>query len=263
MALARRPRTARLPPVDYVARTRALPVNVLFLMPFFVVYELSLIATQSPVENAAGAWLRRLVGTLGPEGALVVGLLVAALLLAIVLLRVFQAPRDRGLYGGMLAEGLVYGAVLGLAAQALAAHMPLGRGVGLGSPAWPRSGLEEPLAAVADSLEATVERLGLALGAGVFEEVLFRGLVLAGAWLLLRHALGADPLTAGAVAVLGSAWLFAAWHHWGAGAPPWDEVVFRFRFAAGVLLGSVFLARGLGIAALAHGFYDVLVLLGR
>jgi hypothetical protein len=36
--------------------------------------------------------------------------------------------------------------------------------------------------------------------------------------------------------------------------------VFALRFRARVALGGIFLVRGLGIAAFAHGFYDVLVI---
>ncbi len=243
-------RRKRPPPVDYLSRTRELPVNVLFLMPWLVVYELSLLATNSPVENAAGAWFRTLAGTLGREGLAAVGILVSALLLALVTLRAHQAPRDRGVYGGMLLEGLAYGGSLGLVAGVLAAHLPLGRMV-------PLSGFSTA------GLGPTVERLGLAAGAGVFEEILFRGLVLAGSFALLRHVFGADRWTAGLVAIVGSAWLFSAWHHWGPGAEPWSEPVFRFRFAAGAVLGTIFLTRGLGIAAFAHGFYDAIVMLSR
>lgn len=236
---------ATSPPVDYLRRTRELPVNLLFLAPWVVIYELCLLATRSPVENAAGRWFKTVGDSLGPRGLSVVGLLIAVLLLVVVAVRMQQARRDRGVFGGMLVEGVLYGAVLGLAAQAVADHLPLGRMVPLSLPELTRS----------------VEALGLAIGAGIFEELLFRALLLGGLWILLRHLVGADGLTAGVVAVLVSAWVFAAWHHWGPGAEPWDEAVVRFRFAAGAVLGTVFLVRGLGIAALAHGFYDVLVLL--
>jgi membrane protease YdiL (CAAX protease family) len=234
----------RPPPVDYLARTREWPVNLLFLAPFAVIGELCLLATRCPVENAAGRWFRTVGESLGSRGLSLIGLLVAALLLAVVGLRAKQAARDRGVFGGMLAEGLLYGAVLGVVAQTVANQLPLGRMVPLALPGLSRS----------------VENLGLALGAGVFEELLFRAVLLGGIWSLLRHLLGADRLTAGLVAVGVAAWVFAAWHHWGPGAEPWDDAVVRFRFAAGAVLGGIFLSRGLGIAALAHGFYDVLVL---
>ena len=244
-------RTKRPPPVDYVARTRELPVSLVFIVPWLVLYQLCLVAARCPVENAAGAWVRSLVLALGREGMVAVGLLVCLLLCVVVLLRVREAPRDRGVYGGMLLEALVYGAMLGVVSKVLADHLPLGRMVPLAA----GTGLE--------SLRCTVEQIGLSLGAGVFEEFVFRGLLLMGLYALIRYGIGGDRVTAGILAVVVSAWVFSGYHHWGPGGEPYDAGVFAFRFWAGVALGTVFLTRGLGIAALAHGFYDVLVLVNR
>ncbi|MHC5009389.1 MAG: CPBP family glutamic-type intramembrane protease [Planctomycetota bacterium] len=248
--MPRRPAPA---PVDYVARTRELPVNLLFLLPWLVVYELCLFASRSPVENAAGAWVKTLLRAFGREGLLTLTLLACLLMCLVLLHRIKEAPRDRGLYGGMLAEGLLYGAVLGAVAKVLASHLPLGRMVPLAAPdgAW------------IHGLRDNVQRLGLAVGAGIFEELVFRGLVLVAILWLLRHALGTDRLSAAFVALFASAWIFSSYHHWGAGGEPYDQAVFAFRFWAGIALGTLFLTRGLGIAAFAHGFYDALVLVAR
>lgn len=247
MARSRRP--TRPASVDYVTRTRELPVNLLFLMPWLLVYQLALLGSQSPVQNAAGAWITRLLGSLGRDGLLAVSLLTCGLLCVVVLHRIRQAPHDRGVFGGMVVEGLVYGALLGMVAKVLADHLPLGRMV--------------PLAAPSEALRGVVQEIGLAVGAGIFEEVVFRGVLLLALWTVLRHVVGADRLSAGIVAVLASAWVFSAYHHWGPGGEPYVGAVFAFRFWAGVALGAIFVTRGLGIAAFAHGFYDALVLVGR
>lgn len=231
--------------MDYLARTREVPVNLLFLMPWLVVHQLCLIGARCPVDNAAGAWVKTLVGRLDRDAFVIGSLVVVGLLYAVLVHRVREAPRDRGIYGGMLLEGVVYGACLGLVARVLADASILGRVVPLALP---------------DMLRDGVQGLGLALGAGIFEELVFRGVLVTLLVLFVRHGLGTDRLTAGLVAVLGAAWVFSAYHHWGAGGEPYVASVFAFRFWAGAALGAIFVTRGIGIAAFAHGFYDALLI---
>jgi membrane protease YdiL (CAAX protease family) len=96
------------------------------------------------------------------------------------------------------------------------------------------------------------------VGAGVYEEVLFR-LVLFGSLLgALRLALLPRPLAIG-LAAAGSALAFAGAHHFGPCAEPFDPRAFLFRGLAGIYFTALVLARGLGIAVGAHVCYDVLV----
>lgn len=254
--MAARPPPPRSLPFDYIERTRSLPVNLLFLMPFLLMYQVAITLTQSPVDNAAAAWLRALWATLGPRGSMLVTLGIALGLGVVVWIRARDATRDRGIYGGMLLEGLCYGALLGTVANLLATRLPMGRVVAL-------SALNGEAAGVLEGMKVSFRDMGLAIGAGIFEELVFRGVLLAGLYALLRHAIGTDRVTAGLVGVLVSAYVFSDYHHWGSTGEPYDAHVFAFRFHAGILLGAVYLYRGLGIAAFAHGFYDVLVMLGR
>ncbi len=239
--------------VDYIARTRELPVNLLFLMPFLLVYQMAMVGTRSPVDNAAAAWLRALLSAFGRQATFVLTLAACLGLCGVVLLRLREATRDRGVFGGMLVEGLAYGAILGTFAGALASGLPMERLLGWGDLS------AGPTAVIA--LHAGVRDLGLAVGAGIFEEFLFRGLLLGGIYALLRHGLGTDRMSAAVVGILVSAYVFSEYHHWGPTGEPYEAHVFAFRFYAGAALGIVYLTRGLGIAAFAHGFYDVLVML--
>ena len=245
---------------DYVTRTRALPVNLLFLMPWILIYQIALMGARSQVDNAAAAWLRAGARALGPRGFVVASLVCCLLLCLVVLIRLREAARDRGVFGGMFLEALIYGAVLGVIAQLLAHHLPLDRPVAI---------LAVPLQAVQDSalapqgsehLRGGLQQLGLAVGAGIFEEIAFRGLLLGGLMFLLVRGVGMDKWTAAFVALPLSAYLFSDYHHWGMGGEPYSQAVFAYRFHAGLVLGVIYLTRGLGIAALAHAFYDILVL---
>ena len=222
-------------------------MNLLFLLPFVLIYEGALIATRCPVENAAAGWLRVLVAGLGQRGWLVVTAVIGSVYAYAIWRRGKEAPREKGLYAGMLLEGVFYGLVLGWVAQALASSMPMGKRVPLG-----QFGV----------LVGDVREVGLCVGAGVFEELVFRAGLLLGLYALARSALSADRLTSALVALLISSYVFSAYHHWGVFGEPYNGAVFAFRFHAGLVLGTLFLTRGLGIAALAHGVYDVMVTLG-
>ena len=251
------------PGYDYVRRTRALPVNLLFLMPWVMIYQLALMGSQSTVDNAAAAWLRAGIYAFGPRGFVLVSLIACLVLCAAVLVRIREAARDRGVFGGMLLEGLVYGALLGALAQVLAHHLPLRRVVELAHSEGGMDAGPSVLAASGEWLRASVAQLGLAIGAGIFEELVFRAFLLGGLLFIATRGIGADRWTAACLALPVSAYLFSDYHHWGFSGEAYDPAVFAYRFHAGLVLGVVYMTRGLGIAAFAHGFYDVLVLMPR
>jgi membrane protease YdiL (CAAX protease family) len=233
-------------PDDYLARTRGLTVNVLFLSPLFLAYLACRGWAGDVIETQAASSLRTLINLLGKRGLFILTLCTCLALLAALLSRMRSAKASAPVLPWMAVEGITYGLVLQLAASALSAVLPVGRWIGLFR--FPGGN--------------DVRGLGIALGAGIFEELLFRGVLCFGIYRALRAVFGADRWSAGTVAVVLSALTFSAYHHWGVGGEPWDAVRFTFRFHAGALLGVIFLTRGLGVAALAHGFYDALVLLG-
>src|SRR5690606_6959235 len=85
------------------------------------------------------------------------------------------------------------------------------------------------------------------VGAGVYEELLFRLVLLGGGYAALLPLLRGRRRLAFVVALLGSSLAFAAYHHVGAHGDPWEARLFAFRALAGILLGLVFAGRGLGV----------------
>jgi len=97
------------------------------------------------------------------------------------------------------------------------------------------------------------------LGAGIYEELLFRVIAIALIDLILVDVLGLAEGIGAAVAVGGSAILFAA-YHFGAGSP-FHLGKCLFYILAGVYFAAIYLVRGFGIVAGTHAIYDVLVVL--
>jgi hypothetical protein len=96
------------------------------------------------------------------------------------------------------------------------------------------------------------------LGAGVYEEALFRLLLVPLAFSLLR-LLQAPAVLASTLAVTASALLFSLAHHAGTPGEAFTWFAFIFRWAAGVYFAWVFVFRGFGVAVGTHTAYDILV----
>jgi Type II CAAX prenyl endopeptidase Rce1-like len=101
-----------------------------------------------------------------------------------------------------------------------------------------------------------------AIGAGVYEELVFRLLLVGGVVLVARSA-GLPRRLAAILGVVIGAAVFAAAHHLGAAGEPFSSAAFCFRLLAGLALGATFWFRSLAHAVYAHVAYDLLVLISR
>jgi membrane protease YdiL (CAAX protease family) len=106
-------------------------------------------------------------------------------------------------------------------------------------------------------------RIVMSIGAGVYEEAVFRLALLGGVAALLENVVGLGRWLAVTVALLVSAVLFSAMHH----IPPYGDPlavgVFTFRVLAGICFGLLFWFRGFAVAVYTHALYDLYVLLVR
>jgi membrane protease YdiL (CAAX protease family) len=103
----------------------------------------------------------------------------------------------------------------------------------------------------------------VSLGAGVFEELLFRVILVTVLMRFARVVFGAGPRASAAFAVIGSAVLFSAFHYIGPFGDTLALPSFLFRMISGLLFSIIYVLRGFGIVAWTHALYDVgLLLLG-
>jgi Type II CAAX prenyl endopeptidase Rce1-like len=103
-------------------------------------------------------------------------------------------------------------------------------------------------------------RLMLSLGAGIYEELLFRVLLVGALAAAARALLGWRPVTAGVAATLLGAAIFSAFHYIGPYGDRLQLYSFVFRMVAGLFFSALYLARGFGITAWTHALYDVFLL---
>jgi membrane protease YdiL (CAAX protease family) len=106
---------------------------------------------------------------------------------------------------------------------------------------------------------SVLDRLTLSIGAGLYEELLFRVVIVALISNCMRMV-GFSRLVAGIVAVIVGALLFSAFHYIGPFGEPMRLESFVFRALAGVAFSALYLTRGFGITAWTHALYDVAVM---
>jgi hypothetical protein len=103
--------------------------------------------------------------------------------------------------------------------------------------------------------------LMLSIGAGLYEELLFRVLLVGLMAWAARKVLGWRPLFADIAATVLGALIFSAFHYIGPFGDRLDVFSFVFRTIAGLFFSALYLTRGFGITAWTHALYDVLLLL--
>jgi hypothetical protein len=220
-----------------------------FIAALLATYEVGVIVLgPHAVRNGADAWLRILLDGIGFGQYFLLPILTVCILLAWHH-TTHQPWRVHGhVFYGMVAESLLAAILLRLLLVVQGRLMPMQIEPAVtASPAMPWM----------QQLFQNV-RIGVGyLGAGIYEELLFR-LILLGLTILALRALGMPKWPRLFLAVVTTSLLFSAAHYVG-GREAISWFSFVFRFLAGVFFSLLFLYRGFGIAAGAHAGYDILV----
>jgi hypothetical protein len=222
-------------------------LQIAALLPLVVFYELAVPFTtlKSGWYHAIDLWSQRGLARIGLTQYYLPGLLVLATLLVVHLVR--REPwriRPAQLWK-LWAEALVW--TVPLFVLYLLFTMPVQRLLGVS------------LSLVARGPADLFSNVILSIGAGLFEEFVFR-LALVSAALFLLQRLWNVPLSAAqVVGVCFAAAVFSAAHHFGPGAPPYDHLDFLFRVAAGIYLGAVYILRGFATAAIVHAAFNIIL----
>jgi len=235
----------------YLRTSRSLTYSLLFAIPLLLAYELGALHLASgggtAIRNGADVLLRTLLAAGGLSGTLP----ITGLLLAVAALLIVWEQRRRRIrirltpFLGMALESTAYALLLGTVIGGLT-HWLL-QGVGMF-----RLSIEAgPLAAL-----SMREAIVLSLGAGLYEELVFRVILVGGLYAVFSSS-GLAQQRAGAFAAILAALLFSAFHYVGPYGDPWALPSFLFRFLAGLAFSVLFLLRGFGITAWTHALYDI------
>lgn len=222
----------------YLRETRSFDVAFCYLAPLVVGYEILLHGFEPGARAAYATRVRDLLWYLGDSARYCHLVLGALAVVAMILAWKRKAPIFR-LFPAFLAEATLLAVLLG---PIVVFIVSFGQRF-VPSPPHPPSELAPALLA--------------SLGAGIYEEMLFRWIGVGAVFVALRRFARIEDRKAAAIAIFFSAAAFALFHHVGPVGEPIRAAALGFRFVAGIILGLVFCARGLGIAIYLHALYDV------
>jgi hypothetical protein len=206
-----------------------LAASVVFVAPLVVLFEVAL-AADARVRSGTVPLVREIFHPVSHAGLVAFNLVLLGLLCLAIGWTRARRRRVHGMYGLMLVEGCAWGGFMLAMGSLVVPHL-------LRLPEFPRNVLA-------------------GVGAGIYEEILFRFLLLQGIVLVLHRGLGVGEISSVPFAIVSSAAAFSYAHH-AIGGEPYTDAVFLYRALMGVILGAAFWLRGLGIVVYAHAFYNV------
>ncbi len=234
----------------YWEATRHPFASLLVVAPMAALYEGGVLWLGGPaadqLRTGADAWMRQALQGLGFDDHGILPILLALVLLVWQVVAYRNSRVSPSIVMGMLLESLVWAVLL------VAASRLLERGFAYLDQAW------SPLLALAAKDGPSAREIMAYVGAGLYEETLFRLILVPLIYQALRLA-HTPAAIASAFAVVAAGLLFALAHHAGAPAEPFTWFAFIFRWMAGVYFAWLFILRGFGVAAAAHAGYDILV----
>lgn len=233
-------------PLGYLQKSQTPLTCLVFLLPMLVLYEVGThyfatdLRHHTETRIRAFDYMLQFFQLFGAGGKYLPVLAVPAILLAWHIARKDEWEIDFGTTTCMTLESVIWCLPL-FALDALSkTYIPLQSG-GQPTAAWP-------------------EMIVLSVGAGIYEELVFRLAAFTVLSILLVdllriHRAGSIPLM-----VVLSALLFAKYHYQEGGEPfLWQT--FAFRTGAGIYFGALFFRRGFGVTCGTHSAYDIIAVL--
>ncbi|MDZ7719711.1 MAG: CPBP family intramembrane glutamic endopeptidase [Balneolaceae bacterium] len=230
---------------SYLDQTKGILYSYLISIPLLMLYELLIWISQPPdqtVRISVDVLFKSFFQFLGMN-AISATLLIAAFIGAVVLYRKrSELPHLRSTYFiSMLLESAVYAVLITVLIVGLLDTI-----------------LTMNLSESAGTLN-NVQLFALSLGAGLYEELFFRVILVGGLSLFFMNFFS-KKTTAYAFSILIAAFIFSGVHYIGQYGDFFTLGSFLFRFLFGLALNLIYVIRGFGIAAWTHALYDIFVI---
>lgn len=229
----------------YFKSTNTLLYSYLISLPLLLLYEVLIFIAQPDSEQvvriSVDVWIKTLFSYFGQD-------VLSITLIFVALLGIFVLYRERqklntlkaGYFFTMLLEASAYAFLLALIISTTVSSL-----LQIAAP---------------ETIEAlsTLQKLALSLGAGLYEELFFRVILVSLLLLILKYAVKTSWLRF-TLAIIIAAFLFSSVHYIGELGDAFTMGSFLFRFLFGLALNAIYIFRGFGMAAWTHAIYDIMV----
>ncbi len=237
---------------SYFPVTRTATYGFLCAIPLILLYEFLIITANEgrvgQVRVSSELWLKQWLQFIdGPASVIMGGVLLLIGVGILLYERKRRIPIRPSYFVGIVIESAFYAVIVALLVSQLV---------------WSLVSAVAPVIASAGNFQLENEdiwmQLALSIGAGIYEELLFRVILVGGLYALLKAILGFRT-AAYILAAVAGALLFSAIHYIGPLGDDFTGQSFLFRFFFGLALNVIYLVRGFGVAAWTHALYDVMI----
>lgn len=228
----------------YLNATSSLTYAFLMSLPLLILYEVLIVLTNPDpdafIRLSTDVWIKSVFAWLGFDTLAFTAFLVLVLGVFVYLKERPNPVRIHGRYVlYMVLESAIWALLLAMLvskATSLMFAFSADGGTGLGKG----------------------QEFALSLGAGLYEELVFR-VLLVPVLVFLFTKLGFNRKASLVAGILVGALLFSAMHYMGSMGDLFTLSSFTYRFLFGVALNGLLLTRGFGITAWTHSLYNVMV----
>ena len=230
---------------EYSRASKSPFYSFLFVVPLMMTYEIAaFVMNKSDIEglrNGADVVTKQIFNLFGVAGFYGFSILVLAILIGLFIheLRDKEFILQYRYLLIMLGESILYGLLFGFVVSRITSIF-----------------LQFP------PTFSWKHQLVLSLGAGVYEELLFRVVLIALFVLIFTKVVGLKKITSVIIAIFLSSLIFSGFHYIGFLGEPFLLRTFVFRFIGGAILSILYVVRGFGVTAYTHSFYDLFIVAG-
>jgi len=226
---------------QYLNSSKTLHYSLILTLPALAIYEVGVLILFKDsffeLRNSGELLLRSFFVTLGLTDPIIVSS-VLLLLFVFIMIRGYKIEKKPGIHADyiifMLLESMLWGSLIFIGLQ-LFTQLPL----------------------QVITLEDKISNINLAIGAGIFEELIFRLVVIGALLVILERGITLPSNFSIPLAIILSAIIFAAFHLF---MEVYSFPVFTQRVFGGILLGTLYYTRGYGISVYSHIIYNFLIL---